>query len=278
MNPSSQETLPRTPHEETAIEVIRRQLDPRIVTRARVVILGLGGIGLFLARAVVTFLAGLRIALDPDEEITVLLVDGKVFSERHTYRLDVPGFANKAAAVAGELLERHECPGLNIRYLPEFVTTENVDQVIREGDCVLMGVDNHATRNLVSRHCASGKLKDVVLISGGNDGVEGGLRGTYGNVQVYVREDGVDKTAPLHRFHPEIATPADQSPAELGCDESGAPQLTITNMLASAMMASALMRLLAPPEGRYPYDELAFDVLEGASQPHWLSAPPPSPR
>lgn len=267
--------------QETPAETIRRQIDPHVVTRGRVVIIGLGGIGLFLSRALAAFLAGLRRALQPQQQITLLLVDGKMFSDWHTYRLDVPDFTNKAVAVAGELLERHECEGLNIRCFPEFVTPENVATVIREGDCVLMGVDNHATRNLVSRHCAGGQLRNVVLISAGNDGVEDGRQGSYGNTQIYIREDGVDRTAPLHKFHPEIANPADHSPAEAGCDETGAPQLTITNLFAAAVAASALLRLLisggSDKQGIPQYDEVSFDVCRAVAQPHWLTAPPARP-
>jgi molybdopterin/thiamine biosynthesis adenylyltransferase len=271
MSTTEQTNPSATADGQTPVELIRRQLDPRLVTRGRVVIIGLGGIGLYLARSLVTFLAGLRAGLEPDEDITLLLVDGKVFSERHCYRIDVPDFGNKAVVLAEELLERHECPGLNIRYLPEFVTAENVRHVIQNGDCVLLCVDNHATRNLVGRFCAGGELSEVVLISGGNDGVENGRLGTYGNVQVHIREGGVDRTAPLHHFHPDIAEPADQSPAELGCDESGVPQLTVTNMFAAAMMASALLRLIMQADPGRPYDEVAFDVVEGVAQPHWLT-------
>jgi len=158
------------------------------------------------------------------------------------------------------------------------VTEENIATVIQEGDCVLMGVDNHATRNTVSRHCAGDELQNVVLISSGNEGVEDDQTGTYGNTQIYIKEDGVDLTAPLHKFHPEIADPADHSPAEAGCDETGAPQLTITNMFAATMAASALLRLLMDGNGEQQaespqFDEVSFDVCRAVSQPHWLTTP-----
>jgi len=259
-------------------EVIRRQLDLHVVTRGRVVFLGLGGIGLFLIRTVAAFLAGLCRHLTDDEEVNLLLVDGKDFSERHLYRLDVPDFTNKAAALADELLERYERPGWNVRYVAEFATPENIAQIIREGDLVLMGVDNHATRNLVSRHCAAGALENVIVISAGNDGVDldQQMRGTYGNVQVYIRTEGENRTAPLHQFHPEIAAPADQSPAELGCDETGEPQLTVTNSFAAAMAAAALLRLLALDVVEPPYDEACFDVYDATAQPHWFTQPHPA--
>jgi len=94
------------------------------------------------------------------------------------------------------------------------------------GDIVVLAVDNHATRKLVTDHCAE-RLRDVCLVSGGNDGIEERadgtrLRGTYGGCQVYLRRDGVDVTPSLSRYHAEIREPADKAPDELGCVEAAA--------------------------------------------------------
>ncbi len=163
---------PQSTAAETAPAIIRRQMDTTILTRGRVVIIGLGGIGLFVARAVLTFLAGLRQVLPPGHEITALLCDGDVFEPGNSYRMDIPDFINKAEAVAGEFLERNDSLGLNLRCAAEYVTDANIEQVVQEGDLVLLCCDNHATRSLVSDHCCGGKLQNIVLISGGNDGVE----------------------------------------------------------------------------------------------------------
>ena len=261
-----------------AVDIIRRRLDVQILTRARVVVIGLGGIGLFLARALVTFLAGLGRTLPAGQQITVVLCDGDAFEPDNTYRMDVPDFGNKAIALGQELLDRCEDCGLAIRWVPEYVHQQNVETVIREGDCVLLASDNHATRKLVSRRCSEGGLGNVVLISGGNDGVEDGQTGTCGNVQVYVRQDGHDVTAPLDAFHPEIADPADKPPEEMTCAElaaAGVPQLVFVNMAVASAMCSALLRLLMPPERQPPYDEVVLDILEGVNQPHWISGPEP---
>src|SRR5262249_62417186 len=114
----------------------------------------------------------------------------------NTYRMDVPDFDNKAVAAANSLARLFGRPGLHLRWVPQYVTRENV-QTIQAGDCVLLCVDNHATRKLVRDRCA--ELPDVVLISGGNDGVENGQAGTHGNVQVYVRTGGRDLNPPLGR-------------------------------------------------------------------------------
>ncbi len=148
-------------------------------------------------------------------------------------------------------------------------------ELIHDGDCVFLACDNHATRKLVGQHCSSGSLSDVVLISGGNDGIEDGLTGTYGNVQIYVRKDGTDITTPIERFHPEIANPTDQPPDELSCLElaaAGTPQLSFVNLAVASAMCNALLRLLMSRDKLPMYDELALDILDAASTPLWLSA------
>ena len=249
-----------------AIATIRTRLHTEILTRGRVVVIGAGGIGHILAHHVVLFLASLR-----DDTFRVLLCDGDAFALENTYRMDVPDFDNKAAAMASMLQERFGRPELSIRWISEYVTSANVEQIIQSGDCVLLGVDNHASRKLVSDRCSG--LDDIVLISGGNDGVEAGKTGTYGNVQVYMRVGGRDLTAPLDRFHPEVAQPADRNPADLDCMElagAGAPQLHFANLAVASAMCNALLRLLMVPVEPM-YDEVCLDILEGINMPHRLT-------
>lgn len=272
---ATHDTTPPAPT--SPLEVIRRMLETTIVTRGRVVLIGLGGIGLHLAGPLATFLAGLCDMVAGERAVELLLCDGDSFAPENTYRMDVPDFGNKAEVVGQQLLERAAAPALTVRWIAQHVTKDNVAEIIREGDCVLLACDNHATRKLVGGHCAGGSLSDVVLISGGNDGIENGLRGTYGNVQVYVRRDGRHVTAPLERFHPEIADPADHVPDELNCLElavAGAPQLSFVNLAVASAMCSALLRLMMPADGEPMYDEVALDVCDAVSTPHWLSTPP----
>jgi len=253
----------------SAIEQIHAALDTTLVTRGRVVFIGLGGVGMYVSKTAATFLAGLQRAM-PDQETDLLLVDGDEFSFSNTYRMDVPEFGNKAEALGQGMLRQFDVAGFSVRWRPQYVTPENIKEIIQEGDCVLLAVDNHKTRKLVSDHCQT--LQDVTLISGGNDGVEEGLRGTYGNVQVYLRQDARDETAPLTKFHPEIADPQDKSPHEMDClemESAGVPQISTVNMAVGSAMLNALMRLMMPVEGERMYDELCFDILEGVCQPQW---------
>lgn len=190
-------------------------------------LIGVGGIGCALAPFLTRYLQAERQLTG--EEVRITLVDGDTFESRNAARQSFETVGNKAKVKATELARSF--PDLSFRAIPEFVTAENLPHVVTPGDLVFLAVDNHATRQIVSRHCEA--LSDVVLISGGNDF-------TDGNVQVYVRRDGRDVTLPLTRFHPEIADPKDKSPAEMSCEELAAvaaPQLLFMNLsIASAML------------------------------------------
>ena len=85
--------------------------------------------------------------------------------------------------------------------------------------------------------------------------------------------DGHDCTAPLDRFHPEIAAPPDRNPAELDCLElvtSGTPQLLFANLAIASAMANVLLRLLMCHDEQ-SYDEVCLDILEATCVPQWLS-------
>ncbi len=253
--------------------MIRKRLNLELVQRASVVIIGLGGVGIPLARTVVRFLASVCQTAADDRGVEVVLCDGDAFNHENLYRMDVPEFGNKAQVLGLALLDAIDCPNLTIRWVTQYVSSANVDQLIADGDCVLLACDNHRTRKLVGEHCAE-RMDNVVLISGGNDGLEEGLAGTYGNVQVHVRSEGRDLTAPLTRFHPEIADPQDQSPDDISCLElaaAGVPQLSFTNLAVASAICNALLRLMMPGDGQPMYDEVALDVWEATSLPHRLS-------
>jgi hypothetical protein len=126
----------------------------------------------------------------------------------------------------------------------------------------------------VSRFCED-ELKNVVLISGGNDLEDG-------NVQIFVRRDGWNQTAPLDQNHPEIASPEDKHPSEVevreGCLEQAvtAPQLLVANNMAAALMLNAFHGLLKSGQDGlgvfdkshpFRYEEVFFDVPSNKVRP-----------
>ena len=246
---------------------------PTLAPGSGVKLVGLGGVGSIVARYLVLFLRALEV------DSRLVLVDGDEFEPANAARMAFAEPGNKAECVRDELLHLVEESRLGLLAVPEYLTPENLGRLIEEGDVVLLTVDNHATRKLVSDHCAT--LSDVTLLSGGNDGVgpdsTGAERsGTFGNVQVYRREGGVDRSPDLGRFHPEIARPADRRPDELDCVSAAqsTPQLLFANLqTASALLNTLLLHLC----GDLGYPELCFDIRAGRMAPSELPATGPGP-
>ncbi|MDA1263613.1 MAG: ThiF family adenylyltransferase [Planctomycetota bacterium] len=235
---------------------------PLLARHGALKVIGAGGVGGPLARYSALYLASL------DDELPLVLVDGDAFEPANAARMFFARAGNKAAVLAEEL-SRHVGEALLVTAVEEYVTPDNVARLVREDDLVLLAVDNHATRKLIADRCAA--LADVCLISGGNDGVgtDGGgseRAGTYGNVQVHWRENGVDRTPPITRLHPEIDSPSDHRPDEASCAElmASVPQLLFTNLQTATAMLNALRAYL---EDDLRYAEACFDVLDARMRP-----------
>lgn len=213
-------------------------------------IIGMGGIGC----ALLPFLA--RYLNYGDDRARITLIDGDEFERGNADRQAFGTLGNKAKVKAAEMAR--EFQGLSFRAVPEYITEANIAPYILGGDTIFLAVDNHKTRKLVSEYCE--KLAAVTLISGGNDF-------TDGNVQIHIREDGQDRTAPITRFHPEIQSPRDRSPAEMSCEElmeRGAPQLLFTNLAVASAMLNAFYGVC---EAKLQFGEVYLDIVEGKSNP-----------
>ena len=222
-------------------------------------VVGLGGIRAILARVVAQFLAYGR----PD--CTLFFIDGDQYEEKNRTRVLFEKAGNKA------IVQSQYLSGLldgvpPIVPVPGYLTPQNARRLIEERDVVFLCVDNHATRKTVADSVMRRRLQDIVLISGGNDGIENGQKGTFGNVMVHIREQGRDVTNPLTRFHDEIARPGDKRPDQLGCADlaQSAPQLLLTNFAVAAAMLNPFYSWLT---GRLGYEELFLDISEGRMHP-----------
>ena len=211
--------------------------------------IGIGGIGC----ALLPFLC--RYLQYSGDKARITLIDGDRFERGNAARQAFSGLGNKAEVKSRELAREYE--DLAFRSSPEYVTEDNVARLIGEGEVVFLMVDNHASRHLVSRHAST--LADLSLISGGNDYEDG-------NVQVYIRQKGLDLTPSLARYHPEIAAPQDRNPAAMSCEElmaAGAPQLLFANLMVASLMLNAFYGLR---QGGLNYSEVYLDILQNASR------------
>jgi hypothetical protein len=227
-------------------------------------VIGLGGVGSPLAQALAQFL-GVGVSSDT----CLFLIDGDAYEERNRERVMFQHTGNKAMVKAQELST--SCGGgIAVVPVPKFVTPHNVARLISNGDCVFGAVDNHSTRRCLSNRCR--KLSDVLLISGGNDGVTDRQKGTFGNVMIYERVGGRDVTSPLTRYHRDIAKPRDKRPDELGCAAlvEASPQLLFANLAVAAAMLAAFYAWLTD---QLPYEEIFLDVATARMQPVSRSRP-----
>jgi len=227
-------------------------------------VVGCGGIGGHLAPNLCHFLHAERRAAH------IVLVDGNAYEARNRTRMRFSACDNKASVMARELAAAFG-DVLTLEPVPEYLGPTNVETLIVDGDVVFLAVDNHATRRLADARCS--QLVDVTLISGGNDGVEEGRDGTYGNVQLVRRAGGRSLTSSLVRFHPEVLEAGDRLPGELGCLElaaSGAPQLLFTNLAVASAMLNGFYAVL---HGTVGYEEVYVDVAHNRVAPVSRVAP-----
>lgn len=214
-------------------------------------VIGVGGV----TTSLLPFLA--RYLNFEAKDCRITLIDGDEFELKNASRQAFQEIGNKAKVKARELA--HEFQKLSVRSVAEFVTPDNIERLICDGDIVLMGVDNHRTRKLVSDHCET--LKDITLISGGNEL-------TDGNVQVFIKKHGKEITVPITMFHPEIQDPEDKNPGEMSCQEraqqASSRQILVTNMGVAWLMFVAFW--LSEQGKLDKLGEFYFDIIEGKVQ------------
>lgn len=227
--------------------------------KTRIVVVGLGGIGSALVRPLCQYLCYNR-GLD---EIEICLVDGDTYAT-HNVERQFAGVGQKTSVVAAELKPKFS----RIRFstVDQYIVYDTAAKTIFEGNIVLLAVDNHVTRKIVSEHCSD--LKDVVIISGGNTD-------NSGHVMVYHRANGEDLTNPFTSdLHPEIANPTDLHPVEQeaadGCDVLARyePQFLVVNNLVAAEMLLLLSQYL---DNRDMPDEVFLDISGNAMRATYWS-------
>lgn len=199
-----------------------------------ILIIGLGGIGSQLSERLCQFLHFYKMGLSRDDafaremgveppqfdEINITLVDGDIYEVRNRARQDFSQIGPKTEIKERDLREKYNA--LSYLSINEFITPDNIADIIHDGDVVLLCVDNHKTRNLVNEYCQT--LNNIYLFSAGN-----GFH--KADTQRYIRKDGVDIRPNITKYHPDIANANDRHPGEMGCQELAnvEPQLIIAN-------------------------------------------------
>lgn len=211
-----------------------------------IVIIGLGGIGSILCSRIARY-----VSYSAEPGTRMLLVDGDYYETKNLERQDFTQMGNKAEVKAADI--SMQFPRIIVDSFSAFVNETNLADVIKEGNVVMLCVDNHKTRMIVNNYCKT--LDNIILISGGNEL-------TDGNVQIYIREDGCDITPDLCAYHPEIANPDDRLPEEMSCEElaESEPQLYFTNLTVATFMCQAFYNAVIKKD--IEGSEVYFDILQ----------------
>jgi len=223
----------------------------------RAVIVGLGGIGSWVLQALAPFLNFAQ------ETWSLVLVDGDEYEEKNRTRQAFEELGPKADIQSAWVARKFQ--RLRVQAIAQYLSADGAEDTypvrdaIRSGDIVFSCVDNHKTRRMISDHCAH--LRDVVLISGGNEY-------TDGNIQVFVRMAGEDKTCRLEKYHPELAEPRDKMPFEVSCEELAAssPQLIFANLTAATLMLNAFYAH-EQKKSDWQKPEVYFDIVANTAAP-----------
>ena len=210
-------------------------------------IIGLGGIGSIVSESISRFLNYVQ---GLNRHPRIILIDGDKFeTKNHERQIFLIEGENKAETKEKELLNKFK--EVFFAAQPVFVNDSNVSKLIQEKDIVMLCVDNHKTRKVVSDYCS--KLNTITLISGGNELEDG-------NVQIFVKKGGQKITPSLTDYHKELENPNDKSPNEMSCEElsKSEPQLYFTNLMAASFMCAAFYNVW---KGRLEFSEVYFDNI-----------------
>lgn len=222
--------------------------------KINVVIVGVGGIGGWLVNPV-----GALLSTIPSSYSRLTLIDGDHYERKNISRQFLAGDGigeSKSFKHASFVRERY--PNVYVINYDDYLTEDNAVSLIPNDSIVISCVDNHATRRILSLHCTT--LKNVVLISAGNDEWDG-------NVQTYVRLKGRDLSPPITARHPEIEHPVDLSPSAMSCEQRiahGSTQTLAANFMAASLVLSAFVGILNSPPGWY--EEVYFDTRRSATR------------
>ncbi len=213
-------------------------------------IIGLGGIGSYLSEFIIRFSAYKFV----DEKVIISFIDGDIYEEKNKQRQNFKGGGNKATNQRlkyGEVYKHIVFKDFN-----EYITEHNINEIIKDEDIIFICVDNHSTRKLINDF-AEEKLSNSIIISGGNDF-------TDGNVQLFIKKDGIKITPSLTDYHEEIKNPDDKNPSQMGCEElvkSGTPQLLFSNITAAINMAWMFYNIIENKNIESMPNEVYFDGI-----------------
>lgn len=194
------------------------------------ILFGAGGTGSNFIAPALAFLNSLHTSQNTEWEF--LICDGDSYESKNLERqIFDPSFTgvNKAEALASMY------PHYPVRAVPRFIGAKDLETLMDDGVTTFIGVDNFSLRALVEQRAL--KLRNCVILNAGNEMHDG-------SVQLWVRENGLNKTPRLSFCHPEIKYTGADDRSNMTCLQAaqipGGEQLIIANMAAAMNMLNML--------------------------------------
>lgn len=191
-------------------------------------LIGAGGTGSILFPLLVRALD--TIFASREDNWTLTIVDGDTISAAKLGRqLFDTRFAGTNKATA--LTQQYAADPKTIIAVPKYLDRSNI-KALRDGSMILIAADNFPVRARIERHALT--LDNAVVINGGNEMTDGSL-------QMFVRRNGENVTAPLSQGHPEILRKDGRDPAALSCEARAALPSGEQTIIANSMSATAML-------------------------------------
>ena len=111
-------------------------------------IIGLGGIGSWLVQFIAKYA---RFTMLQNKKITITCIDGDAYDSLNRPRQHFKNLGNKARITMLELKDEYDKyipPGYTLENFAfdsfeDYISEDNIESIILEGDTIFMGVDNH---------------------------------------------------------------------------------------------------------------------------------------
>lgn len=205
----------------------------------------------------------------------LFLIDGDVIKDKNCERQFFKGVVGKTKANALAEIVAAKFPEVPVHPIASFLNKDTLrahrNMWLKAPVLILAGLDNNDSRCILEDQV--NLMKDVVLISGGNEV-------TDGQVHIFARKSRKNLTPTLTQIAPEVRHNRGVAPGTAGhCLEEGAsdPQTALINRAVSVAMEMSLgyfMNGTGFTIKKPPYNEIRIDVETGTMKGFWRDPVP----
>lgn len=200
----------------------------------KVVVIGAGGTGSILLPQLIRYLRSRNF------RGKLIIADGDAYTmsnaERQLFTLHKVGM-NKAQYQAMAIVSQLPDMKDQVEYLPKYLSSEDITNLVEDHTVVINCVDNNAARKYVEDRCMN--LPNAAHICCGNEL-------TTGQVQICLRSDGRTITNTIFKNSPNFANGGEDR-AKMNCEDiaalPGGGQLIAANMMAAAIALNFMIQL-----------------------------------